>query len=185
MSQNRFSSKARALLVSIVVFGLILPGISYAAASSGTQQIKSQPRTLVIPKLNVKAKIVQVGILSNGIMQSPARGADVGWYKQGPLPGQPGNAVMSGHVDSRFGREVFWNLKSLKPGDTLSVVNNNGSVKRFRVTKVGVYPFNQAPLKLILGPSRQVHLNLVTCAGRWSRAKHNYSHRLVVFTELV
>jgi sortase A len=47
-----------------------------------------------------------------------------------------------------------------------------------------VYPYNDAPLQQIFGPSPQAHLNLITCGGTFDRASRNYNKRLVVYTRL-
>jgi late competence protein required for DNA uptake (superfamily II DNA/RNA helicase) len=37
---------------------------------------------------------------------------------------------------------------------------------------------------MIFGPTEERHLNLITCAGRYSRSKKEHEGRLVVFTKL-
>ena len=39
-----------------------------------------------------------------------------GWYDQGPRPGQPGPAVILGHVDSKTGPAVFYQLRDAAAG---------------------------------------------------------------------
>jgi len=39
----------------------------------------------------------------------------------GILPGEKGNVIIDGHVDSYTGPAVFYNLKKLRPGDRIIV----------------------------------------------------------------
>ncbi|HLI52589.1 MAG TPA: class F sortase, partial [Thermomicrobiaceae bacterium] len=118
-------------------------------------------------------------------MQAPSGWWDVGWYKLGYQPGQIGNAVIAGHLDSYTGPAVFWNLKDLVPGDIVSVVDANGQTLHFRVTGMQSYRDADAPIAAIFGPSDGRHLNLITCAGVWDSSTGAYTKRLVVFTDLV
>lgn len=145
----------------------------------------AEPKWLTIPRLKVHAKVEQQGVDAQGIMLSPIRGNQVAWYKYGPRPGQKGNAVISGHLNSRRGPEVFWNLKKIRVGDTVSVTDTQGTNRPFRVTKVRIYSYEAAPLAEILGPTKKTRLNLVTCMGTWNAGRRNYSHRLIVYTEAV
>ena len=44
-------------------------------------------------------------------MGVPTNFTDVGWYRYGPAPGTPGNAVIDGHLDGKSVPEaVFYNL---------------------------------------------------------------------------
>ncbi len=101
----------------------------------------SLPVELRVAAIDVKASLMPVGIDPDGSVQIPPAGrADVaGWYAPGPTPGEAGNAVLVGHVDSRTaGPGVFFNLGRLNPGDEITVRRNDGSVGRFRVDGVRV-----------------------------------------------
>lgn len=54
----------------------------------------------------------------------------------------------------------------------------------FVVERIGVYPYNQAPIKQIFGPTATPCLNPLTCTGVFHQADHNYDYRLVVYTKL-
>jgi hypothetical protein len=57
----------------------------------------------------------------------------VGWYKLGPRPGDPGPAVLVGHIDDRTGPAVFYHLRQLRPGDEILVGRRDGTTSRFLV----------------------------------------------------
>ena len=113
--------------------------------------------------------------------------SNVFWYDVGAAPGQPGNAVIAGHVN-RVGGDpaVFWSLGKLQPGDTVSVVTNEGNVINYAVNRVVRYPANypgQDAINAVFGPTTGDHLNLITCSGVWTGS--GYDERLVVFTTQV
>src|SRR5438309_658887 len=69
------------------------------------------PVRLVIPAIQVDASVEQVGRTPDGAMDVPKESNDVGWYKLGFRPGEQGNAVMAGHLDTATDRAVFWDLQ--------------------------------------------------------------------------
>src|SRR5262249_35811922 len=56
---------------------------------------------LLIPAIGVDAPIEPVGVLPGGALSVPEknRWTGVGWYKDGPVPGLPGSAIIDGHLD--------------------------------------------------------------------------------------
>jgi LPXTG-site transpeptidase (sortase) family protein len=142
------------------------------------------PAHLRIPAIGVNAAIERVGVASDGTMAVPVSEWDVGWYRRGYLPGSLGNAVIDGHLDWINGPAVFWNLAKLIPGDAIYVTDDKGVQRKFVVTTVVAYPYDNAPLNNIFGDSNQAHLNLITCSGDYSRTARNYNKRLVVYTML-
>lgn len=149
-----------------------------------TEQV-TEPQTLSIPKLGVNAAVEAVGQDSTGRMDVPQGVFNVGWYSLGYKPGEKGNAVMAGHLDTTTGAPaVFYYLNQLSVGDQVIVSDRNGRELTFEVTGARSYLFDQVPLQEIFGPSDKPRLNLITCTGVWNRGTSNYTNRLVVFTEL-
>ncbi len=143
------------------------------------------PISLIIPKIGVNAPVESVGVDPTGAMATPTTAFRVGWFDGGPVPGQPGNAVIDGHLDSRvYGAAVFWYLYKLGPGDKVEVTMPSQRTLTFVVERVEVYPYNKAPLEDIFGPASTPHLNLITCSGVFDRASDNYNLRRVVYTRL-
>lgn len=143
---------------------------------------------LLIPAIGVNASIETVGKTSEGLMDVPTHDqwVTVGWYKNGPRPGQIGSAVIDGHLDRTGGAPaVFWNLRKLHPGDIVSVQNKTKHTLHFKVMKVATYAPDVAPVVQIFGQKNGTFLNLVTCAGVWVPAENQTSQRLVVYTKLV
>jgi len=109
----------------------------------------------------------------------------VGWYKDGPPPGQIGSAVILGHVDSYRGPGVFFNLKQLKAGDRITLVLANGTKTFFAVTKVVQYNKSSFPDHLVYGSNGTRALQLVTCGGAFDHATGHYESNVVVYSHLV
>ncbi len=117
-------------------------------------------------------------------MGIPTNFTDVGWYNKGPKPGEPGSAVIDGHLDGKEVKEaVFYNLQNLKPGDDVQIVDSKGTTHHFKVIETKLYKYD-APTADVFDPDvSKVRLNLITCAGDWVEGQYN--QRVVVFTELV
>lgn len=143
------------------------------------------PITLRIPKIGVDAPVESVGLDPTGAMATPTTPFRVAWYAGGTVPGQVGNAVIDGHLDSRVhGAAVFWRLGELMVGDQIEVEMPGQRWLTFVVDRVAVYPYNDAPLNEIFGPADEPHLNLITCSGTFDRSSHNYDRRRVVYATL-
>ena len=142
---------------------------------------------LIIPAIGVNAPIESVGTGADGALEVPKINPwdGVGLYQDGPKPGDPGNAVIDGHLDRPGGSPAaFWNLRYLHPGDTVTVIDGQGNTVNFRVTRLHAYSPQEAPLQDIFGAASGIHLNLITCAGTWIPALHQTTQRLVVYTTL-
>ena len=118
-------------------------------------------------------------------MEIPQAPEVVGWYRYGPQPGEPGNAVLAGHLDTNSGAPaVFWRLKELESHDTIAIETDSRSPLLFRIDSVISYPYNQAPLDEIFRATGPPGLTLITCSGAWHRVDANYDQRLVVSAHL-
>ncbi|WP_433945293.1 class F sortase [Paenibacillus sp. SN-8-1] len=155
------------------------------AVSSWISRFKGiTPSHISIPAVHIEARIEPVGFLENGQMDVPNRTDRVGYLASGVFPGAAGNAIMDGHVDTYTGPAVFYPLKKLKKGDSVYISNDNGDKLRFIVQSVNYYLTEDAPAEAIFGPSSNHGLNLITCAGRYSRSRREDEGRLVVYTRL-
>jgi sortase A len=96
-----------------------------------------------------------------------------GHFPGTPLPGQPGNAVLSGHRTT-YGRP-FFDLDLLEPGDTIDVETAVG-IHTYTVREsLVVTPFDV----WVTEPREGAWLTLTTCHPKFSARE-----RLVVFAEL-
>ena len=160
------------------------------ATSSPTEptsppQAVALPQALIIPKLGVNAPVEYKGMDSKGNMAVPDDADNVAWYKLGFKPGENGSSVMAGHFDRVSGAPaVFYDLGSLKAGDTVQVKQTDGNMLTFKVTSSATYAFDTLPLQAIFNTPGKPALNLITCDGVFNTSAKNYSQRLVVYTAL-
>lgn len=154
---------------------MIAAPVAHAAAEP------AHPSHLFIPSIKLESPIVSVGVNTKGEMDVPSgRTNNVGWYKNGTLPGKEGSAVLDAHVYAAFS-----NLHKLKVGDDVYVEDERGTKLHFRVTAMQTYALKEVPLQKLFNRSGDSYLNLITCAGTFMPAQGTYSHRLIVYTTLV
>lgn len=158
-----------------------------ATAPNGSATVKaieaSTPKYIRIPKLGLQANVQAVGLNAQGNMAAPNKLTDVAWYKPGPQPGAPGNAVMAGHFGKPH-QTAFWNLNQLKTGDLIEIVDSNGQLFTFEVTATEKVNPGEAERQRIFGASNAKHLNLITCDGAWNKQSHSYDLRFIVYTTM-
>src|SRR5690606_31050988 len=64
---------------------------------------RSTPVRVKVPRIGIDAEIIPVGLNERRELVVPSLDKPhlTGWYELGPSPGEVGNAVVVGHVDSR------------------------------------------------------------------------------------
>lgn len=151
-----------------------------------SKEASGTPVRLTIPKISVNATVVHVGMTSDGAMETPKGPSDVAWFDLGPLPGEEGSAVISGHYGWKGNiHAVFDDLHTLQKGDKLSVEDGQGITTMFVVREVLTYDEHQDATAIFASSDGKAHLNLITCGGVWNEDQKSYSERLVVFTDEV
>jgi hypothetical protein len=146
---------------------------------------RSRPIRITIAAIGVNSQVGTLGLQPDLEVMVPTNTRVVGWYKDGPPPGQIGSAVILGHVDSTQGPGVFFWLKSLKAGDRIRTVLANGTVTTFAVTKVVQYSKSSFPDRLVYGSHGTRSLQLVTCGGTFDHATGHYESNIVVYSNLL
>jgi hypothetical protein len=137
------------------------------------------PAQLLIPALNVHRAVETVGADRSGVMNLPVNAWNAGWYKGGPIPGAPGDAVIEGHAGYPDQPMIFGKLVNLHAGDQIIVVLSDGSRRLFLVDSMATVPVGSAPAGMAepYGPPR---LTLITCTGHFDQNSYSYSSRLVL-----
>ena len=155
-----------------------------AAQPLSTEQARATSWRVVIPRIGVDAAIEPVGRDGNGAMTSPESLDTVGWFDQGPKPGQSGDAVLDGHFGLPSVPAVFRDLHKLRPGDAVQVSWPDGRVAVFRVVAIAAVTSSAQPAGLFAtaGPAR---LSLITCAGTWDQSLRTYTERLIVTADMI
>jgi LPXTG-site transpeptidase (sortase) family protein len=126
-----------------------------------------------------------VGLAADATVVMPPRFDRAYWYSSGTSPGRPGSAVILGHVDSYRGPAVFYRLRQLRPGDTVTVALSDHSVAEFVVREVQTVPKREFPAVRVYGPHGDSELQLVTCGGSFDAVRRSYRSNVIVYTTLV
>jgi len=143
----------------------------------------AEPVRLRIPALGVDAPLTHLGVAPNGTIEVPADFAVPGWFDQGPRPGQPGPAVILGHVDSKAGPAVFYRLNRLPVGAVVFVDRADGSTVDFRVRGMQHVAKTAFPTDLVYAPTLEPSLRLVTCGGPFDHSRSSYLDNVIVYAD--
>jgi LPXTG-site transpeptidase (sortase) family protein len=156
------------------------PDLDLSASPTAAPSIVGVPTRVDIPSIGVHASIVPLGLGPDGVIQVPDNFVQAGWYSGGPRPGDSGPAVILGHVDSFRGPAVFFELKDLQAGASITVTSSTGT-QTFIVDSVEKYPKTEFPTEEVYGPVSDRALRLVTCGGKFDETHHSYLSNVIVF----
>jgi sortase (surface protein transpeptidase) len=143
----------------------------------------ANPVVVSIPPLHLSAELKLLHLDAHGKLVPPSYGS-AGWYAAGPEPGEPGAAVIAGHLDSKSGPDVFAALGRAKPGDRIRIRLKDGTLVVFRVTEVKQFPQAHFPTKRVYGSTKLPTLRMITCGGNYDHAAGHYLDNVVVFADL-
>ncbi|MFJ8133042.1 class F sortase [Streptomyces hydrogenans] len=139
------------------------------------------PRSVEIPRVDLNAPVVPVGVDRNGAAQVPADPGRAGWYRFGPAPGErAGSAVLMGHVDSRSGDlGEFAALAGVRAGDAVLVRRDGAPPVSYRVASRATVDKSELPASAFARSGPPV-LTLITCAPPYDPDGGGYLRNLVV-----
>ncbi|MCF3129512.1 MULTISPECIES: class F sortase [Streptomyces] len=145
----------------------------------------SPPTRIRIPGIRVNAPLMGLGLTKSGSLDVPPASNKnlAGWYEAGTAPGEPGTAIVAGHVDNTEGPAVFYDLGALKRGATVEVDRKDGGVAVFTVDAVEVYQARDFPDEKVYGAAKRPELRVITCGGGYSKTT-GYQGNVVVFAHL-
>ena len=143
------------------------------------------PAFVDIAAIGATSTIERLGTLRDGRLETPNDFMKVGWWSGGVVPGEPGPAVLAGHLDSVQGPAIFARLSQLKPDDLIRIARKDGVVITFYVTRIDRYPKDRFPAVSVYGPTTEPELRLITCGGSFDRKVHSYNDNTVVYARLV
>ncbi|MET8163057.1 class F sortase [Streptomyces sp. NPDC005329] len=142
------------------------------------------PQRIDIPDLGVQAPVVARGLDTDGGVDPPPfdQAGVVGWYADGAKPGARGTALLVGHVDTETRPAVFYKLSTLKAGETIRVVRDDGKVAEFTVDDVEVVQRDRFDARQAYGPRQpdRAELRLITCGGAFDRVSRSYTANVIV-----
>lgn len=153
-----------------------------AAAPAPTRPAGLRPVAIRIPAIGVEESVFEsLHLMPSGELAAPVDFDRIGWYAEGAVPGEPGPAVIAGHVDSKVGPAVFYRLRDLRAGDEITVHRSDGELITFRVDGVRRYPKAEFATAEVYGPVPGAALRLITCGGSFDRSARSYRDNIVVF----
>ena len=139
-----------------------------------------EPTRVRIPAIHVDSSLESLALDVSGQLEAPRDYQRAGWYSGGVAPGDPGPAVIAGHVDSVNGPAVFFELNSLRAGDVVEV-DRGGQTVTFRVTGEEQYPKNAFPADRVYSPTPGPELRLISCGGSFDQSRGSYRDNIVVY----
>ena len=138
----------------------------------------ARPGWIRIPDAGVSAGVGPVRARRGGIEVPPD--GHTGWYSGGARPGEPGRAVVIGHLDTKKGPGVFEKVPKLDRGDAIEITDDRGAVHRYSVVGLTRVRKSRFPTRAVYGHARNPVLVLVTCGGPY-RPGRGYRDNVLVY----
>ncbi|WP_244809656.1 class F sortase [Streptomyces sp. So13.3] len=139
------------------------------------------PVRIRIPGIDLDKTLIHLQVRQDGHLGVPEGPQQVGWWSEGPRPGDPGAAIIVGHVDSRTGPAAFYNVSSLRPGDAITIDREDHSHLAFTVRALRQYDKEDFPDDQVYATAGAPALRLITCGGTYDKALHEYRDNIVVY----
>ena len=148
----------------------------------------SEPTSIAIPAIGVSSGVFPIGTAKDGTLAVPQPGPrldSAAWFENSPTPGQPGPAVIEGHVATdEGGPSVFFDLARLRAGDRIAVARRDGTTAVFTVRALREFDKDAFPTELVYGGEiSRPTLRLITCSS-FDPSVGSHTANLVVFASL-
>lgn len=143
----------------------------------------NMPRYIDIPSLNQHARVVRVGLKTDGSLGAPGNVYDVGWYNKSSLPGKAGAMLLDGHVSSWTAHGTLYDIKKLVAGDIVKIERGDGKVFTYKVVKSQLYDYRKVDMSSAVKSvdASKPGLNMITCAGKVIPGTNEFDKRLIVY----
>ena len=158
--------------------GAAAPTATATANATATPRVYPLAVGIRIPAIDVDSRVVEVGV-RNGEYEVPK--FYVGHYLDTAKPGERGNGVYTGHVESLESGNVFAGLGRIERGDEVFLYTSEG-VWLYRVAETKVVRNDDLS---VMAPSSDHRITLITCTGTFDVRTRQYTHRFVAIGELV
>ncbi len=138
---------------------------------------------LTIPGLGVDAPVERLGVDKFGRLDVPQDSVTVGWHPAySTMPGAEGATFLAAHYEYGGTPGTFYRLASLQPGETFSLVLDDGEVHEYVITSALDYELGDIDMGALLrGREGMESVTLMTCSGRF--VDGTYDYRTVVLAE--
>ncbi|MDJ0347427.1 class F sortase [Streptomyces sp. H10-C2] len=161
-----------------------LPVSQAAGPHDSTAAPAAPPVRIRIAHIALDESLAGLQVQQDGHLGVPENPHQVGWWSGGPRPGDPGAAIIIGHVDSRTGPAAFYRLPELRPGDEISIDRADRSRADFTVRALRQFDKDDFPDDQVYATTGSPSLRLITCGGAYDSALGGYRDNLVVYATL-
>jgi LPXTG-site transpeptidase (sortase) family protein len=161
------------------------PLLLRALDPTSTRKQMPRPVRIVIPSIGLSAPVVPLGLNPDRTLQVPRHFGDTGWFRGGPEPGEPGAAVIVGHVASRSGPAVFYRLREVRVGELVTIRLQGGATVRYVVNSMVRVRKSSFPTNRVYARTKQPTLRLITCAGKLDLSTGHHPDNYIVFASIV
>jgi LPXTG-site transpeptidase (sortase) family protein len=152
---------------------------SDGGSAAALPAIDQQPARLFIPRLAVEAEIIEAPFVARQWDISQLRG-EVAHLAGTAFPGDPGNAVLAGHITiPGAGWGPFQELDTLAGGDRVFIERGDATYV-YEVFENRVVAPNAVEVAF---PTEDDRLTLITCTD-WDATLESYAARIVVVARL-
>jgi hypothetical protein len=195
---NASSSRDNGQTDRMVTATVVRP-VAVRVTTVKTRRETAKRARLVIPSLDVRAPLVATGAVGSpgtAALTIPRDVGAVGWWDgvvsngssqakvAAPAPGEPGVAIIAGHVDSATaGPGALHDLARLRVGAVIRVVELAGRTTAWHVVASPQITAKTALPDTLFRTSGKPRLALVTCGGPFDAGTGNYRDNVIVWAE--
>jgi LPXTG-site transpeptidase (sortase) family protein len=147
----------------------------------------TDPRYIRIPSIGLyEARVLQVGVTANNMLDVPKTLDDTGWYGKSAKPGSGvGAVVIDGHNGGVTRDGIFARIDKLQPGDDITVERGDGKKFTYEVRDVRDMPLdwvNKVGMREMMRSvdPEEEGLSLITCSGKWIPKQQVFDRRVLV-----
>lgn len=139
------------------------------------------PGRVTIASIGVDSPLIKLGLNSDHTVAVPPadKGMTAGWYTGSSVPGESGASVIIGHNSTRYGRAVFHDLHTVKPGSDVAIRLPNGKTVHYTVTSLQSVSKTAFPTQQVYGPASGHVLRIITCDGALDANGHPVNNLIV------
>jgi hypothetical protein len=140
-----------------------------------------EPVRLEIGSIGADLAVRPVGVDRKGQMELPRNPAVAGWYRYGPdAAADEGRIVLAAHVDAPgFPIGPLAGLRDLSEDAKITLVDEKGVAREFRVGSVKFYTKSKLPVDKIFARDGKPALVITTCGGPFDYETGHYRDNVV------
>ncbi len=151
-----------------------------SAEPSPSAEIISEPVWVIIPAIGTDAELAGTERDEKaGSMAIYPSASVISWYKERPIPGNEGNAILAGHNKWKGEKGAVADLGALEIGDEMTIRYNDGSERLFLLESLFEYELKTAPSGEIMSGDGPARVTVITCSGKFNTKLGTSENRLV------